>query len=83
MANGLKALGVEVRECADGMDISGGEIGGGVVESLHDHRISMSFLVAGAIATAPVKVFACDNIATSFPTFVALATKAGMSIDHD
>lgn len=85
MAVGLRALGVGVDEAADGADIAGGAIGGGAVDSHSDHRIAMSFAVAGLIAAAPVHITDCANVATSFPGFVELANGCGfdlMTLEH-
>lgn len=80
MANGLRALGVGVDEAADGATIRGGRIDGGVVDSLGDHRIAMSFAIAAAIASGPVTIRDCANVATSFPGFVELANRVGLQV---
>ena len=80
MANGLRALGITVAETPDGAVIDGGRLGGGSVDSHGDHRIAMSFAVAGLIATDAVRILDCANVATSFPGFVALARSAGFAI---
>jgi 3-phosphoshikimate 1-carboxyvinyltransferase len=76
MATGLKAIGAMVEEREDGLVIegSGGEPlkGGGAVNSALDHRIAMSFAVAGQHSYAGVTVDDVTPIATSFPTFVAM-----------
>ena len=69
MADGLQILGVDAQPTADGMVIQGGSIGGGVVISHGDHRIAMSFSIAGLRATAPITVLDCANVNTSFPEF--------------
>ena len=80
MVAGLRAIGVEVEERKDGMVVTGGTITGGDVESCHDHRIAMSFAVAGGVSTGPIVINEADNVATSFPNFVDLATSAGLNI---
>jgi 3-phosphoshikimate 1-carboxyvinyltransferase len=80
MAAGLRALGVTVGEQPDGAIITGGPIGGGEIDSHGDHRIAMGFAVAGQVATAPVTIRDCSNVATSFPGFLALATTCGMQL---
>ncbi|MBN8726407.1 MAG: 3-phosphoshikimate 1-carboxyvinyltransferase [Xanthomonadales bacterium] len=80
MARGLARLGIFVRELPDGADIHGGVLGGGEVDSAGDHRIAMSFAVAGALAGAPLRIGDCANVATSFPGFVALAQAAGIAL---
>jgi 5-enolpyruvylshikimate-3-phosphate synthase len=80
MSEGLRAIGVKVDEYPDGMDIEGGDIRGGKVDSQLDHRIAMAFAVAGAVAENPVEISRCENVATSFPNFVELANQAGMRL---
>ena len=81
MADGLDRLGVTARPTPDGMVIRGGRIGGGRVDSHGDHRIAMAFSIAALRASAPIQVDDCDNVNTSFPGFVNLATAAGLAID--
>jgi 3-phosphoshikimate 1-carboxyvinyltransferase len=81
MATGLRALGITVDETPDGATIHGGSLGGGAVESLTDHRIAMSFAVAGLAARAPVRINDCRHVATSFPGFMALANGCGFALD--
>ena len=73
MATGLKAIGARVEEREDGLviDGTGGEPleGGATVTSALDHRIAMSFAVAGQHAYHAVTVDDVSPIATSFPTF--------------
>jgi 3-phosphoshikimate 1-carboxyvinyltransferase len=76
MATGLARIGVKVQETEDGLIIegSGGEmLNGGnappVIASALDHRIAMSFAVAGQVTTGGLSVDDVSPIATSFPTF--------------
>ena len=80
MVKGLNNIGVDVEERRDGMIVSGGTITGGTVESFHDHRISMSFAVAGSISAGDIVIDGAENVATSFPNFVELANQVGLSI---
>ena len=77
MATGLRALGVAIEETPDGAIIDGGMIGAGTTESLTDHRIAMSFAVAGLVAAGPVRINDCRHVATSFPGFLELANGCG------
>ena len=81
MVSGLRNLGVEVVEHKDGLEITGNKLQGGAVDSYHDHRIAMAFAVAGAVASGSIVIDNCNNVATSFPNFVELATIAGLIID--
>jgi 3-phosphoshikimate 1-carboxyvinyltransferase len=79
MATGLKAIGAKVDEREDGLviDGSGGEPleGGATVTSALDHRIAMSFAVAGQHCYQAVTVDDVSPIATSFPTFEAMLSE--------
>lgn len=81
MANGLRAMGARIDETPDGAVIHGGAtLGGASVDAHDDHRIAMSFVVAGQIASAPVTLRGCATVATSFPGFFGLANRAGMGL---
>ncbi len=82
MATGLRTLGVAIEETPDGAIIDGGRIGGGTVESLTDHRIAMSFAVAGLRADGPVRINDCRHVATSFPGFHDLANGCGFTLQN-
>lgn len=81
MANGLRLIGARVEETADGLiiDGTGGELltGGGPVATLLDHRIAMSFAVAGLVSRNGVTVDDMRPVATSFPGFVDLLRAIG------
>jgi 3-phosphoshikimate 1-carboxyvinyltransferase len=80
MAQGLRALGIQVHESPDGAIIEGGRIAGGQVESRGDHRVAMAFAVAGQMASGEVEILDVANVATSFPGFEELAREAGFSL---
>ena len=80
MAEGLQALGVDARATDDGMVIQGGAIQSGTVHSHDDHRIAMAFSMAALCANGNIEIEDCDNVSTSFPSFVDLASNAGLSI---
>jgi 3-phosphoshikimate 1-carboxyvinyltransferase len=73
MVDGLVQLGIEAKGLEDGVLIKGGVMHGGTVDSRGDHRIAMSFAVAGAVAKDPVIIMNCASVATSFPSFIATA----------
>lgn len=83
MVNGLRAIGIEVRENRDGLEIEGGVFKGGIVNSVDDHRIAMAFSIAGMVAQEPIVVQNCQNVATSFPNFIELASTLGLQIRED
>ncbi|WP_409050337.1 3-phosphoshikimate 1-carboxyvinyltransferase [Sphingobium xenophagum] len=81
MAAGLRAIGVAVEELEDGLIIegSGGAPlkGGGPTATKLDHRIAMSFAVAGLVSRDGVTIDDMRPVATSFPTFTALLQTLG------
>ena len=80
MAEGLQALGVDAKATDDGMIIQGGAIGSGTVHSHDDHRIAMAFSMAAPRSTGVIEIEDCDNVNTAFPSFVDLASNAGLDI---
>lgn len=80
MCEGLWALGVAAQPKPDGVEICGGRIRGGSVDSRGDHRVAMAFAMAALRAEQPIRILDCANVATSFPGFAALAQSAGLSI---
>ncbi len=82
MADGLDILGIKNEVLEDGIKIQGGEFKEptSIIESHHDHRISMSFAVASLRCAYPIEINGVDNVMTSFPNFVDLANSAGMDI---
>jgi 3-phosphoshikimate 1-carboxyvinyltransferase len=79
VAEGLKACGVKIELGEDWLAVggSGGMHGGGPITTHMDHRIAMSFLIAGLAAKTPVTVDDTSFVATSFPTFVPMMEKLG------
>ncbi|MBI1330186.1 MAG: 3-phosphoshikimate 1-carboxyvinyltransferase [Alphaproteobacteria bacterium] len=79
MSAGLKACGVTHEELPDGLIVDGrqGMAGGARVATHMDHRIAMSFLVAGMAAEHPVSVDDTAMIATSFTGFETLMRNLG------
>lgn len=80
MAMGLAELGVIVEPQDDGIIIHGGDLHGGTVDSVGDHRIAMAFAIAGFAADDKIEILNCDNVATSFPNFVEIAKQCGLEI---
>lgn len=88
IAAGLTACGVSVQELPDGLIIEGrgGQErpipGGARIATNMDHRIAMSFLVAGLAAQRPVTVDDGAMINTSFPNFRGLMESLGAVIGN-
>lgn len=86
MADGLHILGVDCTPTPDGMIIEGkgnqgAVFGSGTIESHHDHRIAMSFSIAGLRASGDITIIGTETVATSFPNFTVLAQQAGLTIN--
>jgi 3-phosphoshikimate 1-carboxyvinyltransferase len=81
MADGLITLGIDAQPTADGIRIEGGQLGGGEVQSHHDHRIAMAFTIAALRASGDIVVHEANNVATSFPNFVSLAQQIGINLE--
>ena len=81
MAEGLRAIGVGVEELEDGLIIEGRDgdpfPGGATIAARLDHRIAMSFAVAGLVSAAPVTIDDMAPVATSFPGFEAMLKSLG------
>ncbi|MEO7916102.1 MAG: 3-phosphoshikimate 1-carboxyvinyltransferase [Dokdonella sp.] len=82
MSSGLRKLGITVDETDDGATIHGGQILGGQIDSHGDHRVAMSFAIAGLLAQQPIIINDCANVATSFPGFPELANGCGFVINQ-
>jgi len=66
----LKAMGAEVEEFEDGMEITGGNpLHAAEMESFGDHRIAMAFIIAGLFAEGETIMHNTDCINTSYPGF--------------
>lgn len=66
----LRNLGIKVQESADGFFIPPGQTSrGGTVRTFGDHRIAMSFAVAGLAGREPVEIDQPECAAVSFPEF--------------
>jgi len=73
VVEGLRASGIEVHEYKDGYRVVGGELKSAKVDSDGDHRIAMSFIIAGLRCGMEVTDLDCIN--TSFPNFFELLSK--------
>jgi 3-phosphoshikimate 1-carboxyvinyltransferase len=66
----LRAMGAEVTEHEDGMDIPGGQVlRGGVIDSGLDHRIAMAFSIAALRAEGETEIHGAEAASVSFPEF--------------
>lgn len=70
VVDNLKLCGIEVEEFEDGYAVTGGTLNRATVQSYGDHRIAMSFIIAGLRCGMEVEDIDCIN--TSFPNFFEL-----------
>ena len=77
VVEGLKKMGADIEETDDGMIISGkSELKGGCcLDTFHDHRLAMSFYVAGLAAQKEVMIDGFEWAGISFPNFENLFEK--------
>lgn len=80
MADGLRRMGIRIDESDDGAEIHYGEPSGATVDSRGDHRVAMSFAVAGTIAATQLRVRNIDAVDTSFPGFSDVLGSLGVSV---
>ena len=69
----LRAMGAEVEEFEDGLDVPGGQtLHGATIDSGGDHRIAMAFSVAALRAEGDTLIQGAESAAISFPEFFDL-----------
>lgn len=70
MVENLKRMGADIEATDDGMIIHGGKpLHGAVIDSYADHRIAMSFAVAGAVCAGPLSIRGAECVNISYPEF--------------
>jgi 3-phosphoshikimate 1-carboxyvinyltransferase len=73
VAANLRALGADVEEFEDGLDVPGGQkLHGATIDSGGDHRIAMAFSVAALRAEGDTLIRGAEAAAISFPEFFDL-----------
>lgn len=69
---GLRALGATIDAVGDDLTIDGpARLRGATVDSLGDHRLALTFAIAGLIAEGRTTILGADSVAISYPTFFA------------
>ncbi len=86
VSDGFTRLGIAHKNFEDGMSIMGSSNfllldQSTSIESHEDHRIAMSFLIAGLKCSKPIIVKNCKNIFTSFPDFIELISSIGYKLE--
>jgi 3-phosphoshikimate 1-carboxyvinyltransferase len=73
VAQNLRAMGAEVQEFEDGLDVPGGQtMHGAEIDSGGDHRIAMAFSVAALRAQGDTLIRGAESASISFPEFFDL-----------
>ena len=73
VARNLRAMGAEVEEFEDGLDVPGGQqLHGALIDSGGDHRIAMAFSIAALRAEGETLIQGAESAAISFPEFFDL-----------
>ncbi|MFB1009207.1 MAG: 3-phosphoshikimate 1-carboxyvinyltransferase, partial [Sulfurospirillum sp.] len=71
----LRLCGIAVEEFEDGYEVTGSALHSATINSFGDHRIAMSFAIAGT--KTPMIIEDIDCINTSFPNFIELLAQIG------
>ena len=89
-SNRLSVMSKALLECKiknnlfeDGIEIHGGTMSGAIVDSSGDHRIAMSFAIAGLVSKSPITILNTENVSTSFPEFFDLIKSMGLNIERE
>lgn len=70
VAQNLLAMGAQIKETRDGLVISGPTpLHGAEIDSFGDHRIAMSFTIAGLLAAGETVIKGSECVTISFPGF--------------
>ncbi len=70
MVDNLKKMGADIQATDDGMIINGGKaLHGAAIASNADHRIAMSFAIAGLIADGETEIIDAECVRISYPDF--------------
>jgi 3-phosphoshikimate 1-carboxyvinyltransferase len=78
MAEVLGAMGADVAEREDGLEITGPTpLTGATIDSRGDHRVAMSAAVAGLIAAGETVIEGAECISTSYPSFTEHLRRLG------
>lgn len=81
VVNALEKCGIVVDEYEDGYKIEGGRLKSATIDSCGDHRVAMSFAIAGLLCGMEIEDIACVD--TSFPNFFDILKRiTGVSFEN-
>ncbi len=76
--DGLRALGARIDDDGDDLTIDGGgQLNGTITDSLDDHRLAMTFAIAGLLADGETSVRHPGSATVSYPGFFAELERVG------
>ncbi len=78
----LSRMGIVLQIIDGTMEIQGGDIHGGLVQSHADHRIAMAMAVLGITAKHPIIIEGADCVNKSYPAFFEDLASIGGKIDE-
>jgi len=79
VAEELRKLGADVRAGADWLEVRGGPLHGGDVETYEDHRMAMAFTALGARVPG-IRVLSPGCVAKTYPRFFDDAARLGLGL---
>ena len=65
----LRDLGGRAEDRSDGLSVYGGQLHGGTVDGMNDHRLVMAAAVAATACTEPVRILGAEAVNKSYPGF--------------
>ena len=65
----LHSLGGRADELPDGLTVYGGQLSGGTINGMNDHRLVMAAAVAALRCKNPVKILGAEAVNKSYPAF--------------
>lgn len=79
--NGLNKMKIKTKSTHDTLEIFGGNPVGATIDTYNDHRVAMSFAVAGSILTA-MEINDPDVVAKTFPDFWSKLEQIGIQLER-
>lgn len=81
MTEGLRAMGAQIEERADGLIIHPSSLHGATVKGYGDHRTVMALALAGMCADGVTVIDDAEAVAKTFPTFVPFMAALGAQLE--
>lgn len=80
-AKELSKMGIRTRISEDSLHITGGSVHGSIIETYNDHRMAMSFTIAGLGASGETTIMNAEVVSKSFPSFFAVLAQVGGEVE--